>query len=326
MEICMHRCVALTFICIVLVGNGPAGAQTAGDDERQHWSEAAPLASQSMLLDADKAHDDIIAVGERGHVLVSSDDGNSWKQVQVPARSMLTAVTAAGTNIWAVGHDAVVVHSSDAGRTWTRQYFAPEKDAPLLDVWFGDAKRGLAVGAYGLALATEDGGAGWQEVQIDPEEDHLNAIVAAADGALYVAAENGAVFRSRDRGRTWDAVPTSYTGSLFGGLALPDAVLVFGLRGHVFRTENGGETWQQIDSGTDATLLSGTRLPDGTLLIVGLSGTVLVSRDQGRHFAVLNRPDRHGLSAALPLTDSGILLLGEDGLHRISRDTLGGAS
>jgi photosystem II stability/assembly factor-like uncharacterized protein len=325
MELLMYRHAVLTLACIGLL-RAAAGAQEPADGAQVPWSELAPLASRSLLLDADKAGDGIVAVGERGHVLLSTDEGASWRQVEVPARSMLTAVAVAGTKVWAVGHDAVVVHSGDGGRTWSRQYFAPERDAPLLDVWFGDAGRGLAVGAYGLALATEDGGAGWREVRIDPEEDHLNAIVAADDGTLYIPAENGAVFRSRDRAQSWEAVPTSYSGSLFGGVALPNGLLVFGLRGNVFRLENGSPTWERIDTGTDATLLSGTRLADGTVLIVGLSGTVLVSRDEGRRFKALNRPDRRALSAALPLMQSGILLLGEDGVQRVGSDLLWGAS
>jgi photosystem II stability/assembly factor-like uncharacterized protein len=322
-----HSAKALIAVtCCVVFNALPLAAQSDGSVQSLEWSEAAPLAPQSLLLDAEQAQDQIIAVGERGHVLLSSDGGTSWTQARVPARSMLTAITTAGHNVWVVGHDAVILHSPDSGRSWSRQFYAPAKDAPLLDVWAGHDGRGLAVGAYGLALSTGDGGKRWDEIVIAPDEDHLNAIAAAPDGTLYVAAENGGVFRSRDRGATWEAVPTSYPGSLFGALALPDAVLVFGLRGHVFRSQDAGDTWIQIDTGTDATLLSGTQVNGSTLAIVGLSGMILVSRDGGRHFSSHHRPDRRGLSAALLLDTGRILLLGEHGLHHIDEGSLGGAS
>lgn len=316
--------IALT--TVLLLSSTPTLAPSDAGERRSDWSEPAPLAPRSLLLDADKAEDQIIAVGDRGHVLISSDQGASWKQVEVPARTMLTAVAASGSRVWAVGHDALVVHSMDGGRTWQRQHFDPERDAPLLDVWFADSQRGLAVGAYGMALETADGGGSWDEVTIHPEEAHLNSIAAAADGTLYVSAEDGGVFRSRDGGRSWEPRPTPYVGSLFGTLALSDAVLVFGLRGHVFRSENGGEAWVPIDTGTDATLLNGAQLDDGTVVIVGLSGTVLASRDGGRRFTVRNRPDRRGLAAALPLSTSEFLLFGEDGVQRVGNGFLGGAS
>ena len=36
-----------------------------------------PLASKSLLLDIVIAQDRLVAVGERGHILLSDDDGNS---------------------------------------------------------------------------------------------------------------------------------------------------------------------------------------------------------------------------------------------------------
>ena len=122
-----------------------------------------PLAARSLLLDAATAGDRILAVGERGHVLISDDHGQSWIQAKVPTRSTLTAVAAADRqHAWAVGHDGVILHSADGGLSWGCQRFAPEDDRPLLDVWFADRERGLAIGAFGTVLATADGGDSWR--------------------------------------------------------------------------------------------------------------------------------------------------------------------
>ncbi|MCG8466491.1 MAG: hypothetical protein MI750_16815, partial [Xanthomonadales bacterium] len=40
----------------------------------------APLAAASLVLDITQSGDHYVAVGERGHVLLS-DDGSSWRQV-----------------------------------------------------------------------------------------------------------------------------------------------------------------------------------------------------------------------------------------------------
>jgi photosystem II stability/assembly factor-like uncharacterized protein len=297
-----------------------------GSPKDTSFSIVAPLAEQSLLLDAVETDGRIVAVGERGHVLLSSDGGQSWIQVRVPSSSTLTAVTAIGRNVWTVGHDAVILHSADSGSTWERQYSSTGEEGPLLDVWFADADRGLAVGAYGLSLITDDGGAGWKRIEIDPKERHLNAIAAGDSDDVYIAGEFGIVFHSGDRGSSWTLASTPYDGSLFGALALDNrAVLVFGLRGHVFRSDDAGQTWGQVDSGTDATLLGGVELRGGSLLLVGHSGTLLVSHDEGHHFLSLNRPDRHALSAALPGRDGEVLLFGEAGVHATTRETLGTA-
>ncbi|HXD82986.1 MAG TPA: YCF48-related protein, partial [Rudaea sp.] len=142
-------------------------------------AEIMPLASQSLLLGLARTANGYVAVGGRGDILVSSD-GAQWKQAEVPTRSTLTAVAAVDANIWAVGHDGVIVHSADGGDHWQLQrkdpWQAPAGDAPsdprqgapLLGVLFTDTKHGFAVGAYSLALRTDDGGEHWQQSTVAP--------------------------------------------------------------------------------------------------------------------------------------------------------------
>jgi len=307
---------ALLPFATLLQAAGPPPSEDSADAEQ---ADPARLASRSLLLDAVTDGKHVIAVGDRGHVLLSDDGGRMWTQVLVPTQSMLTAVSSPdGNHVWAVGHDQVILYSADGGRTWTRQHYAPEEGAPLLDVWFENERHGLAVGAYGLLLETQDGGRTWTRRLFDEEEGHGNGLFQAPDGALYIAAEFGKVFRSRDNGATWEAVQTPYRGSYFGGLALPDGtLLVFGLRGNVYRSRDGGDSWEAIPTDSTASLLGGNLLPDGTVVIVGLSGNILVSRDTARSFESMNRSDRQALSAVVPSGRSGeVILLGAGGATR----------
>ncbi|MEW6442974.1 MAG: YCF48-related protein [bacterium] len=292
----------------------------ASDDAQEpapeEWSEPARLAPQSLLLDAAHLDGRLVVVGERGHVLLSEDGGVNWTQARVPTRSLLTAATAVGGRyVWAVGHDSVILHSADAGSTWTRQFYAPEDERPLLDVWFENPEHGLAIGAYGLFLETKDGGKTWEERTVDQEERHWNAITAGPGGTLYVAAESGAVFRSADRGQSWELLETPYQGSYLGVLSVTNrTLLIFGLRGNVYRSADRGETWQHVPTDTTVTLMGGGQLSDGTVLIVGLSGAVLTSRDKGESFRTTNLPDRKALSTVIENGPRGLLLLGESGV------------
>ena len=59
----------------------------------------------------------LVAVGDRGHVLVSADQGATWEQILVPTRAMLTAVAFADAkNGTAVGHDGVILATNDVMR------------------------------------------------------------------------------------------------------------------------------------------------------------------------------------------------------------------
>ena len=54
------------------------------------------LAAESSLLDVAHAGSRIVGVGERGHVVLSDDNGKSWRQAKsVPTRAMLTGITGA---------------------------------------------------------------------------------------------------------------------------------------------------------------------------------------------------------------------------------------
>ena len=283
-----------------------------------------PLAKDSLLLDGTAVGSRVVVVGERGHILISQDDGMTWRQAQVPTRALLTAIHMHDEQTgWAVGHDAIILRTVDGGESWDITHEAPEEELPLLDVWFHDENRGIAIGAYGYFLATEDGGETWNSRFVGDEDLHLNALIpalAGEDGSrrLFIAAETGVVYRSDDIGETWDAVPSPYAGSWFGGLALDgNRLILTGLRGHVFRTEDGGENWTEVATGTQATLTGAIRLPSGKIVMTGLEGSVLTSSDGGLTVQSSNLPTRQGISAALPLGNESVLLIGEFGTRRL---------
>jgi photosystem II stability/assembly factor-like uncharacterized protein len=292
----------------------------AADAAGGERSIPAPLAPRSLLLDAAARGGLLVAVGERGHVLLSRDGGASWTQAEVPTRAMLTGVALFDERLgWAVGHDETIVRSRDGGATWELVRSEPDNQRPLLDVWFGDAEHGFAIGAYGAYLVTANGGATWEERPIGEDDYHLNEIVEAADGALYIAAEAGHLYRSDDRGESWRALSTPYEGSYFGALPLADgALLVFGLRGHLYRSEDRGESWSEVPTGTEATLMAGLELPGGEVLVAGLAGVLLRSDDGGRSFRLEAFDDRRGHVAALAV-DGEVLLFGEGGARRLER-------
>ncbi|MEZ5459841.1 MAG: YCF48-related protein [Steroidobacteraceae bacterium] len=312
-------------------------ARLAVADPLDRPALAAPLAAQSLLLDVARAGDRLVAVGERGHVLLSDDAGENWRQARsVPMRTLLTAVWFVDAERgWAVGHDELILATTDGGETWLRQHQAPEREQPLLDVWFMDPDNGVAVGAYGTYFSTSDGGRSWQRRTFDaapapdappPSEDdefapdyHLNAIRGTGP-RWWIAAEAGHVYRSDDAGASWRTLPSPYAGSLFGLLPLGgDSLLVYGLRGHLFRSDDGGQSWRELESGVNAMLTDGAVLTDGSLALVGLAGTVLRSNDGGASWRAEQQADRKGLAGVIEGAGLSLLVVGEGGPRRITR-------
>lgn len=310
----MRRLSLATALIVLLATVRPAPAAEA---------EPAPLAPQALLLDGQQVGAQLVAVGERGHILLSSDAGRTWQQRPVPTRATLTSVWFADDRHgWAAGHDSTILRTTDGGTTWEKVYDDPAGAAPILDLWFRDAARGYAIGAYGLFLTTTDGGATWESTPLPATAGtavdlHLNQLRSLADGRLAIAAEAGHLFLSGD-GERWATISPPYEGSLFGILPLDgDRLLTYGLRGHLFLSTDAGRRWRSVASGTDAILNDAIRLRDGRLIVVGLAGTVLVSDDAGEHFALIQQPDRAGFARVLETPDGALLLLGAQGVRRL---------
>ena len=305
-----------SILCIVLIQGlliQKVSAETGLDVE---YAEHMPLATESMLLDITRAGDTLVAVGERGHIVISTD-GESWQQVEVvPTRSTLTSVFSVGNRLWAGGHDAVIITSGDGGETWTRQFFDPDRQQAVMDIYFTDENNGVAIGSYGLDLWTRDGGQTWEDATVDPENDfHLNSLVRFSDGRRLIAGEAGYSYRSYDDGETWEAIEMPYQGSMWGALKTNGGcVLFYGLRGHVLESCDFGSSWTELETGSEASI-SGAAEYDGLVVLASNSGTVLIRDDRG-HFSVHHHSSGVDFSAVISLGDGNFLLAGEDGVHK----------
>ena len=307
-----RRCNLIAITAAFLI----ASLLCANPSTAQEQSEQARLASHSLLLDITRANTRFITVGERGHVLISDDNGQSWKQILVPTRSQLTAVFFLdGNHGWAVGHNAVILSTIDGGETWSLQHHDKQYDDPLLDVWFKDRNNGFAIGAYGLFLSTNDGGKSWDRRQISDDDFHLNAITSLNHDVLIIAAEQGHLYRSIDSGYSWSELRSPYTGSFFGITAIDEAsLLVYGLRGNLYHSTDKGESWKKIETETEASLMDATVLKNGSIYIVGLGGNILKSSDHGKTFVLKTRKDRKTLTAISETVSGQLIMSGSAGI------------
>lgn len=340
---------AATALAVAVLGSLPANAtepaRTAQPLERS--ASASALAAHGPLMAVGQAGKRLVAVGERGHVLLSDDGGATWRQSSVPVSTTLTAVSFADERTGvAVGHGAVILRTQDGGATWTkvldgraiaqrvlgsvdrndtgaleeaRRLVADGPDKPLLDVRFADAKRALAVGAYGLVLATEDAGATWTTLTDSaPAKDkrHLYAAMPVNAG-WYLAGEQGALYRSEDAGRTFARLKSPYQGSFFGLLSSPAGELIaYGLRGNAYRTTDAGASWERVAVPTKASLLGATVLADRSLLLFDEVGGAWRSTD-GRNFQAADVGARFPALAAQSTGRDHLVAVGPRGVAQL---------
>jgi photosystem II stability/assembly factor-like uncharacterized protein len=279
--------------------------------------EARALPNKVLLLDAAKAGNRFVVVGERGRILFSDDDGKNWTVAKSPVLTTLTSVAFSDDkNGVAVGHRGTVLLTQDGGATWEGTKVDAKEQNALLSVWL-NGKDGIAVGAYGTYLETHDGGHAWTQRRVlgDDFDRHLNAIVAGKSGAMLIAGESGTLAVSPDGGRNWTALKSPYEGTFFGGLGLGDgSILVFGMRGNVLRTADNGKTWTKIEMNNyKGAVQNGAELPDGSVVLVGAGGLVASSRDKGATFTVTQTKDRRHIGSVVVGANNQLLITGEGG-------------
>jgi len=350
--------------CLALATVPGAGAVELPDVLTQP-SVITPQAGHAVLLGITRAGKRLVAVGERGVVLLSDDNGLRWRQVQVPVSATLTAVQFADPqNGWAVGHSGAVMHTQDAGQSWNLQLDgrraallelaqaqqavqAPEAteeahrralaaqqlvddgaDKPFLALNFSDAEHGLVVGAYGLAMRTEDGGKNWHSVMgriPNARGLHLYAL-ASAQGSVYIAGEQGLLLRSSDSGGHFESLNSPYDGTYFS-LAIQDdgALLVGGLRGKAFRSRDSGNTFEALINPVPVSLASATRVGQQTLW-VNQAGSVLRSADDSPVLQPVAIPEGSHLISVVSAPDGALVGAGFSGTSHTLMPDMGSAS
>ncbi|MBV2135123.1 BNR domain-containing protein [Pseudomonas sp. MAP12] len=344
----LRTCVLGSVLCGVSVGAlalVPAGE--VGDALSRPALQASQAEKAVLLGAAVTGSGRIVAVGERGLVILSDDGGVHWRQAATPVSVTLTAVRfAGGQQGVAVGHGGVILTSSDGGESWTKRLdgqraaqlaledakasgnaqlqesvelmLADGPDKPFLDVALNDSGAMLVVGAYGLAFASADAGQTWTPwlSRLDnPEGLHLYAVRQRGQ-TIVMAGERGLLLRSTDGGAHFSRLETPYEGSLFTAELLAESdIVVAGLKGSLLRSRDGGLSWQRVDTGVPASFTASTLAADGTLYLVNQAGQVMAwGRDALQQVSSQALPALNGI---LPINNEQVVLLSDRGVSTL---------
>lgn len=345
---------------LTAIAAAQAGAAPTHFDPLSKPAVLSSRAQSGVLLSVARAGDRLVAVGERGTIVLSDDQGQSWQQAASPVSVSLTRVSFADAQHgWAVGHGQVVLATQDGGKTWARQLDGVQAarleldgvnanpqaseeqrkqaqrlvdqgpDKPFLDVHFFDARRGLVVGAYGAIFATQDGGKTWRSRRADvpnPTGRHLNHLLVQGE-SVYLAGEQGALFHAATPDGAFKLVQTPYAGTFFGVFASSQGdLLAYGLRGNVWRNAAGTDSWDKVATPAPVTITGGARLADGRLILVDEAGKLLLSRDNGQTFAQVALKQAASFTDVVQARDGSLVLSSARGAVHVPPSALSGTS
>jgi photosystem II stability/assembly factor-like uncharacterized protein len=258
--------VAVLAVC----ASAPAGAATVG----VLVQGTAHQALFSVAVEGNAA----VAVGSAGAIFESSDGGAQWHSVAAPpgTLSMLGVALNHGHAI-AVGQLGAVLLRDHAGAWRSVRSGTTER---LFAAALNSHGAGIAVGAFGTALATADWGATWHAIAPDwggytkdGEQPHLYDATIDDAGVMTMAGEFGFILRSAD-GKTWKTLHHGDASIFALDLRADGGGYAVGQNGTILRTADGGATWQSVDAGTKANLLGVRSTRDGHVAVSGMHDMV----------------------------------------------------
>lgn len=293
------------------------------------------LADDSLLMDVAEAGDRLVAVGTRGHIIYSDDQGESWSQASVPIATLINAVHfPSATTGYAVGHGATVLKTTDGGENWRKVfdgYRASElviqrlkNEIAALEEKIEQApeseKADLEWKLEGLQFTLEDA---QYDAEVGPWKPLLDVWFADADTGFVMGAY-GLIFRTDDGGKTWE--------NWGGNIKNPNrfhynavtrikggALVIAGEAGNLFLSTNGGDTWETLDSPYTGSFFGVTGTGNvNEIIVFGLKGTIYRSTNLGKDWTRIPVTTEATINNATVGSGGHLILVGQNGAVLVS--------
>lgn len=337
----------------------------------------------------------IRCAGNGGTIVVSNDAGATWSATEQVISDDLRFITFLDDSKgFAGGTGGMLYTTNTAGKTWTialeDTLFSFQKCI------FRDNTTGILTGSAGRCYLTTDGGASWQREQIPGISQWINAaafsgaeIVAVGDGGtictknaswvsnrvlaagrnnfviknnaatLWVAGENGTVYRSDNGGISWISTALPQPFDCIDMTFTSNKVQAYTTGGKCYESTDNGSSWTIINDIPNASILTVfqsqqrillggksffaysddgkqwtaiTALPanstiysigsnsKGLLCAVGSNGLILLSNNNGTSWSTASTGTTATLLGIDFLTETSLLAAGEKGTVLSSED------
>ncbi len=326
-------------LCVVLAACAAPVQQPAAPPALEWVAQPVPTTASFRGLSVVSPRV-VWASGTGGTFVRTTDGGATWRADSVAgaAGPDFRDVHAADADAaWLMsagdGSQSRIYRTADGGRSWTLRYTVPGPGGFLDGMAFRGG--GASAVAYSdpvdgrfLVLATEDGDR-WSPLpaaSLPPALPGEAGFAASGTGIavrgerVWLGTGGGArarVFRSADRGRSWEAAPTPLAAGSAGAGVFSlafwsdrDGIAVGGdytkpgeTAGNVARTEDGGRTWRPVRGAPPRGYRSGVAVVPGTdpmlLVAVGISGSDY-SLDGGESWTPIDTVEYNAVAAAGP--------------------------
>lgn len=241
------------------------------------WTQK-DLGTVQSLRGIAQSGDALIAAGNTGNILRSSDLGETWSVIDQNASVFWQDVEADGQTVRVVGENGAMRESTDNGNSWKTTSLGISENIFDIDMV---GEFGFMVGANGRVMSYNSSAQLWQ-INIVSTTASLFGVHNRGDASAWIVGASGLLLHTSDYGKNWinkgniintDLYGVWFTSSING--------YVVGKNGTFRKTTDAGVSWVDIAvSGLTAQTLYDIRALGDQMMVVG-EKIILVSQDSG---------------------------------------------
>lgn len=304
-------CRALSTACIALGASWLAGC-TSQTDLSAVAVEAAKPVQRYDITQALASNGKVVVAGtQSGAVLVSADQGRTWKREMLGGASLIGISNCPDGRFVAIDFYRRVWSSDASGAGWKSTPF--EKPRIPLAISCDSKGRWWIAGTGATLAVSADAGATWTVTDL-AEDAQLTGIQMVDESHGFATGEFGLLATTSDGGATWSRgskMPDEFYpyATLFTS---PSEGWASGIAGQILHTADGGKTWAKQTNTTRAALYR-LFMHEGVPHGVGASG--IVARLEGDAWRTVPYPDAVPvfLGAAVSLPEQHAIIAGGPG-------------
>ena len=213
--------------------------KTSGTTERLNNVRVSPFI----------ANETVIAVGNNGTIVSSTNSGNNWSVSAPLISANLYGVDFSNPYCYAVGDNGSILLSANSSSTWLQITSGTNRNLKAVGYSPQSNTIVVTVGEKGTILRSTNIGLTWTNISLT--DTTINFYGISQKGPYYTSGNNfcivgtgGKIFKSTDGGATWLQKPSGTTNTLRSiYFHTVDSAIVVGDNGTIRFSTNGGETW-----------------------------------------------------------------------------------